>query len=102
MDAGGFPLPQRGRVNVIGMMASMCVVGRDALGPSSPTLVNPTNGRICPGPTSMGALLGNDIIPPAGSSDAMWLHHHHFHNEQLRDVSSAISESVADSHSWNL
>ena len=84
------------------MMVSTGAVGRGGSGPSSPTLVNPTNGRICPKPLSMEALLGNEIISLAESSGAAWSPLHHLQDNLLRDVSLATSESVADSHSWNL
>ena len=100
--AGESPLPHREMLDIIRMTVSTCVVGRGGSGLSSPTLVKPTNGRICPGPMSIGTLLGNEIILLAGSSGAMWSCLCHFHDDLLRDVSSAISESNAGSHLWNL
>ena len=103
MDVGGGShLLHGGKVDAIGVTASMCAVGRGESGPSSPTLVNPTNGRTCPGPTSIGALLWNEIILPARSSRATWLRLHCLQDNLLRDVPSVMSESVADSHSQNL
>ena len=96
MDAGGSPFPHGGSVDPVGMDSTI-PIGRGKSGPSFPNFVCPINGRTCPGPTSMGVVLGNGIIPLEGSLGAACSCLRHF-LEPLLSIHSSVSESNSDSH----
>ena len=93
MEAGGSPFPHNDGASVDGgtTVAACTVV-------SSTHCSDPTGGSNVWGHTSMGSVSGNSVIPPGGTSSGPVSQHHHF-PDVLLSICSAMSESVADSHS---
>ena len=95
MEAGGSPFPHNDGSSVDGGIT--IAVGTVV---SSACCSDPTGGSTVWGPTSMGSASGNSIIPPGGTSGTPVLRCCHF-LDVLLSVCSAMSESMADSHSWH-